>query len=150
MQNTLGDLVEALQQAVDRAQEQLQAYQLRMLQEYFDEENRPLYVRLRLPRLVGEGKGEDGKGVEHLEVDVPRISLVKMGTVLLDELEVNFPLRFQELTKEEGQDASQLMVEFPGSIQQTEDCAHVRIRFKSGEPPEAVMKLNDTLLTIIP
>lgn len=150
MQNTLGDLVEALQQAVDRAQEQLQAYQLRMLQEYFDEENKPLYVHLRLPRLVGEGKGEDGKGVEHLEVDVPRISLVKMGTVLLDELEVNFPLRFQELTKEEGQDASQLMVEFPGSIQQTEDCAHVRIRFKSGEPPEAVMKLNDTLLTIIP
>lgn len=150
MPNTLGDLVEALQQAVDRAQEQLQAYQLRMLQEYFDEDNRPLYVRLRLPRLVGEGKGEDGKGVEHLEVDVPRICLVKMGTVLLDELEIDFPLRFQELTEGDEQGASQLIVEFPGSVQQSEDCAHVRIRFKSGDPPEAVMKLNDTLLTIIP
>lgn len=32
MQNTLGDLAEALQQAVDRAQEQQQNYQLRMLQ----------------------------------------------------------------------------------------------------------------------
>lgn len=150
MPNTLGDLVEALQQAVDRAQEQLQVYQLRMLQEYFDEDNRPLYVRLRLPRLVGEGKGEDGKGVEHLEVDVPRICLVKMGTVLLDELEIDFPLRFQELTEGDEQGASQLIVEFPGSVQQAEDCAHVRIRFKSGDPPEAVMKLNDTLLTIIP
>ena len=47
MQNTLGTLIEALQQAVDRAQEQLQAYQLRMLSEYFDPDNRPLYVKLR-------------------------------------------------------------------------------------------------------
>lgn len=34
-----------------------------------------------------EGKGEDGKEVEHLEVDVPLISLAKMGIVFLDELE---------------------------------------------------------------
>lgn len=141
MQNSLGALVEALQQAMDRAQEQLQAYQLRMLREYFDEENRPLYVHLRLPRLT-----EDGRGVEHLEVDVPRLSLVKMGTVLLDELEIDFPLRLREVTE----DAGQLLVEFPGSTQEAKGCAHVRVRFKSGEPPEAVMKLNDTLLNILP
>lgn len=150
MQNTLGALVEALQQAVDRAQEQLQAYQLRMLREYFDEENRPLYVHLRLPRLAEDGKGEGGNGIEHLEVEVPRLSLVKMGTVFLDELEIDFPLRLQEITEDVGQDAGQLLVEFPGSFQETENCAHVRVRFKSDEPPEAVMKLNDTLLSIIP
>lgn len=150
MQNSLGALVEAFQQAVDRAQEQLQAYQLRMLQTYFDEDNRPLYVRLRLPRLAENGKGENGNGIEHLEVEVPRLSLVKMGTVLLDELEIDFPLRLQELINGAEEKASELMVEFPGSIQEKEKCAHVRIRFKNGEPPEAVMKLNDTLLSIIP
>lgn len=44
----------------------------------------------------------------------------------------------------------QLMVEFPGSSLADESCARVRVRFKGGEPPEAVMKLNDTLLQIIP
>ena len=141
MQSSLETLMEALQQAVDRAQEQLQAYQLRMLREYFDEENRPLYVHLSLPRLA-----EDGRGLEHLEVDVPRLSLVRMGTVCLDELELNFPLQLREITKDTGQ----LLVEFPGSLQAEGGCAHVRIRFKSGEPPEAVMKLNDTFLSIIP
>lgn len=141
MQSSLETLMKAFQQAVDRAQEQLQAYQLRMLREYFDEENRPLYIHLRLPRLA-----EDGRGLEHLEVDVPRLSLVKMGAVCLDELEIDFPLRFQEITE----DAGQLLVEFPGSVQDAADCAHVHIRFKSGEPSEAVMKLNDTFLSIIP
>lgn len=141
MQDSLSALVEALQQSVNRAQEQMQAYQLRMLQEYFDEENRPLYVHLRLPRLSA-----DGKGLEYLEVDVPRLSLVKMGTVCLDELEIDFPLRIQEIVKDDGQ----LLVEFPGSIQNSEECAHVHVRFKSGEPPEAVMKLNDKFLSIIP
>ena len=105
MQNTLGTLIEALQQAVDRAQEQLQAYQLRMLSEYFDPDNRPLYVKLRLPRLP-----EGGGPLEHVEVEVPRLSLVQMGTVALDEVELDFPLRLHGV-EEEGQ---QLLVEFPG------------------------------------
>lgn len=145
MQNSLGDLVEALQQAVGRAQEQVQSYHLQMLKEYFDEDNRPHYIRMQLPRLA-----EDGKGLDHLDVDIPRLSLVKMGMIHLDEVEIDFPLRFQKLTKDAEQDASQLLVEFPGSLQGTEGCAHVRVRFKGGEAPEAVMKLNDTLLSIIP
>ena len=141
MQNTLGTLIEALQQAVDRAQEQLQAYQLRMLSEYFDPDNRPLYVKLRLPRLP-----EGGGPLEHVEVEVPRLSLVQMGTVALDEVELDFPLRLHG-AEEEGQ---QLLVEFPGSALADESCARVRVRFKGGNPPEAVMKLNDTLMSIIP
>jgi len=141
MEDTLGNLIEAFQQAVDRAQEQLQSYQLRMLREYFDEENRPLYVHLRLPR-----PSADGTTLEYVDVDVPRISLVKLGAVALDEMEMDFFLRLQNLDK----DAQQLLVELPGSGQAAEGCAHVRIRFQNGEPPEAVMKLNDTLLSIIP
>jgi len=141
MQNTLGGLIEALQQAVDRAQEQLQSYQLRMLSEYFDGENQPLYVKLRLPRIPA-----GGGPLEHIEVEVPRISLVQMGTVTLDELEMDFPLRMQELSEDERQ----LLVDLPGSALSDEGCARVKIRFKGGEPPEAVMKLNDTLLKVIP
>ncbi len=141
MQNTLGSLIEALQQAVDRAQEQLQSYQLRMLSEYFDEENQPHYVKLRLPRIPA-----GGGPLEHIEVEVPRISLVHMGTVTLDELEMDFPLRMQELKDDENQ----LLVDLPGSALSDEDCARVKIRFKGGDPPEAVMKLNDTLMRIIP
>jgi len=141
MENTLGDLLAALQQAVDRAQEQLQDYQLRMFSEYFDEENRPIYVKLRLPRIP-----ENGGPLEHVEVEVPRVSLAPMGTIALDELEMDFPLRLQALKEEAGQ----LMVELPGTVTLSEDCARVKVRFKGGEPPEAVMKLNDTLLRIIP
>ena len=115
--------------------------QLRMLSEYFDPDNRPLYVKLRLPRLP-----EGGGPLEHVEVEVPRLSLVQMGTVALDEVELDFPLRLHGV-EEEGQ---QLLVEFPGSALADESCARVRVRFKGGNPPEAVMKLNDTLMSIIP
>lgn len=141
MQNTLGTLMEALQQAVDRAQEQLQSYQLRMLSEYFDTDNQPFYVKLRLPRLP-----EGGGPLEHTEVEVPRLSLVQMGTISLDEVEMEFPLRLHGVAEE----PRQLLVEFPGSSLADESCARVRVRFKGGKPPEAVMKINDTLLNIIP
>jgi len=141
MENTLGTLMEALQQAVDRAQEQLQSYQLRMLSEYFDADNQPLYVTLRLPRLP-----EDGGPLRHTEVEVPRLSLVRMGTMALDQVEVEFPLRLHGVAEE----PRQLLVEFPGSSQTDESCARVRVLFKGSDPPEAVMKLNDTLLSILP
>ena len=79
-------------------------------------------------------------------MEVPRLSLVQMGTVALDEVELDFPLRLHGV-EEEGQ---QLLVEFPGSALADESCARVRVRFKGGNPPEAVMKLNDTLMSIIP
>lgn len=141
MQNTLGTLMEALQQAVDRAQEQLQTYQLRMLSEYFDPDNQPLYIKLRLPRMP-----ETGGPLEHMEVEVPRLSLVQMGTIALDEVEIDFPLRLHGVEEEAGR----LLVEFPGASTVDESCARVRVRFKGGDPPEAVMKINDTLMNIIP
>ena len=79
-------------------------------------------------------------------MEVPRLSLVQMGTVTLDEVELNFPLRLHGV-EEKGR---QLLVEFPGSALADESCARVRVRFKGGNPPEAVMKLNDTLMSIIP
>lgn len=141
MQNTLGTLMEALQQAVGRAQEQLQSCQLRTLSEYFDENNEPLYVKLRLPRIPA-----DGGPLEHIEVEVPRLSLVRMGMVALDEVELDFPLRLKALEEKE----KQLLLELPGTTSDGEDCARIRVRFKGGEPPEAVMKLNDTLIKLIP
>lgn len=141
MKNTLGTLMEAMQQAVSRAQEQLQSCQLKMLSEYFDENNEPLYVALRLPRIPA-----DGSPPEHVEVEVPRISLVQMGVMALDEVELDFPLRLNALQEKE----KQLLVELPGAAPDGEDCARIRVRFKGGEPPEAVMKLNDTLIKLIP
>ena len=56
----------------------------------------------------------------------------------------------EEMKTRVGDEPRQLLVEFPGSSLADESCARVRVRFKGGEPPEAVMKINDTLLNIIP
>lgn len=145
MKDSLGALVTALQQAVNQAGEQLRAQQLEILNRYFDEDNRPLYVKLRLPRLGMNGE------LEHAEVEVPRLSLVPMGTMCMDEVELDFSVRLCGLEKEGRVGGPrQILIESPGSFTAEKDRAHIRIKFKGGEPPEAVMKLNDTLLNIIP
>lgn len=141
---TLDALVTALQQAVNRAGDALRAQQLQTLSGYFDEKNEPLYVKLRLPRFSAIS-GE----LEHVEVEVPRLSLVPMGTMQLDEAEMDFTVRLCGLQKG-ADEIQQMVVDLPGSLTSERDCARIHIKFKGGDPPEAVMKLNDTLLNIIP
>lgn len=146
MKNTLDALVAALQQAVNRAGEQLRNQQLQMLNNYFDEKNEPLYVKLRLPRLsVTDG------ALEHVDVEVPKLSLVPMGSLRMDEVDLDFFVRLCGLQSGGIDDGEkQLLVDLPGAFTAEKDRVRVRIKFKGGEPPEAVLKLNETLLNIIP
>lgn len=81
---TLNDLVEAIADAVIEAQDQVERYQTSLLRSYFDKDNRPRYVRLRVPSLR---EGADEHAEE--ELVVPVLALVGATRLAIKELEVS-------------------------------------------------------------
>ncbi len=81
---TLNDLVEAIADAVIQAQDQVERYQTSLLRSYFDKDNRPRYVRLRVPSLR---EGADAHAEE--ELVVPVLALVGATRLAIKELEVS-------------------------------------------------------------
>lgn len=143
MKGSLEALVAAVELAIDRAAAQLDAQQLRRLRDYFDENDQPVYLPLRLPYL-DPSTGE----LLHREVQVPRLCLAPLGFMQMEELELELPLSLEGLAESGAPEA--LLVELTPVEGQSENGARMRLRFKGGESPQALMKLNDLLTRIIP
>lgn len=100
---TLKDLLEALSGAVIGAQDRIEQHQLTNLSGYFDEDNRPRSVLVRLPSLT--------PGAEEGEEDfyrAPLLSLVPANPLQIREVAIEFDVELGELAdepEEEGKPA---------------------------------------------
>jgi len=82
---SLQDLIQAIAGAIVKAQEQVQRFQVATVQEYFDENDRPRSVDVRLPSLSSDAAPED----ERL-VHVPLLALVGAHLLKIKDVAVEF------------------------------------------------------------
>jgi len=82
---SLKDLIHAIAGAVVEAQDQVQRFQISTVRSYFDENNRPKAVDVRLPSMA-HGAGPEDERLVH----VPLLSLVGAHLLNIKEVEVEF------------------------------------------------------------
>jgi len=93
---TLKDLLEALAGAVIGAQDRIEQHQIASLGSYFDSDNRPRSVLLRLPSLhPGAAEGDEDY------YRAPLLSLVPTNPLQIREVEIDFDAQLGELGEEE-------------------------------------------------
>ncbi len=84
-QTSLNDLIEALAGAVIDAQDRIELHQMSHLSDYFDEDNRPKSVTIRMPSLQpGAGEGDEDL------YRAPILPLVSTNVLRIKDVEIRF------------------------------------------------------------
>lgn len=81
---SLSDLVDAIANAVIEAQDRVEHHQVALLQNYLDDNNRPLTLTLRVPSM----RDFAGEFAED-ELEAPLLALVGMSRLAIKELEIS-------------------------------------------------------------
>lgn len=93
---TLKDLLEALASAVIGAQDRIEQHQIASLGSYFDSDNRPKSVLMRLPSLhPGAEEGDEDY------YRAPLLSLTPANPLRIREVEIDFDVQLGEIGEEE-------------------------------------------------
>lgn len=133
----LSDILKGIQHAINSAQTLLQAQQIRNLSNFWGQEGKPLTQKLQ----VGEQ-----------EVDVPLITLVPHSHLSMDDVEIKFKTRVQDIASHSFPNRlddnnvltyTDLQIEMDGIKPQADDIMEITIRFKAKETPEGVARLMD-------
>lgn len=93
---TLKDLLEALASAVIGAQDRIERHQIAALGSYFDSDNRPKSVLMRLPSLhPGAEEGDEDY------YRAPLLALTPTNPLRIREVEIDFDVQLGEIGEEE-------------------------------------------------
>jgi hypothetical protein len=90
---SLNDLIEAIAGAVIDAQDRIEQHQMSNLSDYFDEDNRPKSVVIRMPSMHPEATEDD----EDL-YRAPLLPLVSTNVLRIKDVEVTFDADLGEVT----------------------------------------------------
>lgn len=82
---SLHHLIQSIAGAVAEAQDKIQRYQISAVRQYFDSDNRPVSVDVRLPSMAHDAQ----EGDERL-VRVPLLSLVGPRLLAVKDMEISF------------------------------------------------------------
>lgn len=82
---SLKELIHAIAGAIVEAQDQIQRFQIATVQGYFDEDDRPRAVDIRIPSMSSSGESD-----EERTVHVPLLSLVGAHLLKIKEAAVEF------------------------------------------------------------
>lgn len=82
---SLHHLIQSIAGAVAEAQDKIHRYQISAISQYFDADNRPVGVDVRLPSLAHDAE----EGEERI-VRVPLLSLVGMKPLAVKDMEITF------------------------------------------------------------
>jgi hypothetical protein len=100
---SLNDLIEAIAGAVIDAQDRIEQHQVANLSDYFDEDNRPKSVVIRMPSMHPEAADGD----EDL-YRAPLLPLVSTNVLRIKDVEVTFDADLGDVSDSEGnKDSSQ-------------------------------------------
>lgn len=149
----LKDLIEALAGAVIEAQDRIEQHQIANLGSYFDENNRPKSVLLRLPSLQPGAQ----EGSEDL-YRAPLLPLVATNMLRIKDVEISFDVDLGAPSDEEAAaapegDASTLWRDALGRVKKSvqvhtrgplvgkRSSAHVVLRVEGTEPTEGAARL---------
>lgn len=82
---SLHHLIQSIAGAVAEAQDKIHRYQISAISQYFDADNRPVGVDVRLPSLAHDA--EEG---EERVIRVPLLSLIGMKPLAVKDMEISF------------------------------------------------------------
>ncbi len=90
---TLHDLIEALANSVTEAQDRVERFQISNLRRYFDENDRPIRVEVRVPSLrPGAEPGDEDV------IAVPLLAVVGTARLAIKDVEISMDVDIGELT----------------------------------------------------
>ena len=139
------DLISAIQEAVVRAHETSEDQHVRMMDRFFDNETgEPEMLTINLP-YMDPAQGE----IQYREVKVPKVCLVPFNSIKIKDIEVTAEVEFQNIKSDNGQSKISARLR-GGGFGRKANKAKIKIRVEGGDPPEALLKLNDTLVKILP
>ena len=139
------DLISAIQEAVVRAHETSEAQHVRMMDRFFDDETgEPEILTLNLPYV-----DPSETDVQYKEVKVPTLCLVPFNSVKIKDIEVEAEVEFQNVKSEDGDKKISARLR-GGGFGRKANKAKIKIRVEGGDPPEALLMLNDTVVKVLP
>ena len=139
------DLISAIQEAVIRAHESSEEQHIRMMDRFFDSETgEPEIMSINLPYI--DPSQED---IQYKEVKVPKICLVPFNSIKIRDIEVTAEVEFQNIKSDNGERKISAKLR-GGGFGRKANKAKIKIRVQGGDPPEALLKLNDTLVKVLP
>lgn len=158
----LKDLIEALAGAVIEAQDRIEQHQISNIGQYFDEDNRPRSVLLRLPSV----RPDAVPGSEDL-YRAALLPLVAMNALRIKEVEMSFDVdlgaiaddglpdpkptstgKSWDATPAAGVPQKSVQVHTRGPLVGTRSSAHVVMRVEGVEPSEGVSRMVHQLIQI--
>ena len=130
------NLLGAMQESILKAHSMIENQHLNVMKRYFDESQKPLTFDIQYPRI-----NPDTGELEYVLVQVPKIALVPMNSLKLKEMKLKFKVKL----------SSCLLANILSSNKtDTDNFVDVELLFESNDPPEAVMKINDQMVKILP
>ena len=116
-----------------------------MMNRFFDDETgEPEILTLNLPYI-----DPSETDVQYKEVKVPTLCLVPFNSVKIKDIEVEAEVEFQNVKSEDGGKKISARLR-GGGFGRKANKAKIKIRVEGGDPPEALLKLNDTLVKVLP
>ena len=156
---SLNELIEALANAVIEAQDRIEQHQISNLSRYFDEDNRPVSVDVKLPS-VDPAADE----TEDTNYRIPLLALVSSNPLKIKDVEISFDADISAVGGQEGKkegssdgkewrgsdSAKAVQVDMrSGLLKRDRKTAHVVLRVEGGEPTEGMNRLIHHLLKLI-
>ena len=129
------NLLGAMQESILKAHSMIENQHLNVMKRYFDESQKPLTFDIQYPRI-----NPDTGELEYVLVQVPKIALVPMNSLKLKEMKLKF----------KSNDSGLLANILSSNKTDTDNFVDVELLFESNDPPEAVMKINDQMVKILP
>jgi hypothetical protein len=157
---SLNDLIEALAGAVIDAQDRIEQHQISHLSDYFDEDNRPKSVVIRMPSLQ-PGAGADDEDLYR----APILPLVSTNVLRIKDVEIRFDADLGPLVDEQQASTSAPAPEAPKqgwrvkhppskpfvqvdtavNAQNRSGAVHVVLRVEGSEPTDGAARLMNHL-----
>ncbi len=153
----LNDLIEALAGAVIEAQDHIEQHQISNLLGYFDSNNRPRSLVVRLPSINPQA----GEGSEDL-YRAPLLPLVSTNLLKIRDVEITFDVDLGQLTEEPAGEVAKagaeegpleseaprknILVDMAGGLARKKGGnIHVVLRVEGAEPTDGVARLMNHL-----
>lgn len=141
-------LFHGIQDAVLNANGRVHSQHLELMDEFFDEENKPIMIQMNIPTLTNEG-------TIYQSLKVPKLTLVPLTSMKVKEVNLDFKVNLSQIINEPDQEANNIPPRSQKSnrskIGESDDnLVNVQIRLEGCEPPEGILKINDYFLKQLP
>ena len=157
------DLLQAIQSSFMKVNQLSQQQHTGLLEQYFDCENKPVCVKMQYP-----ARGENGE-LTFTEVEIPKICMVPIASLNLKEITVDFKVKLAGKVSLKSRSRSDVpgdtssvksrkkpsKDEYIGYVphaskREKNGFADIHLKFESGEPPEGVMRIRDSMIRVMP